>query len=121
MDNNLAIKGFNDYISNPYEMYILAENGTFEVSPGIIASAALGAYDLFGQDFISFMITDWRNKEHNFEFFLDYSRDPPFELLTVNSGSLSSGQANISFVITNGTESEYGEIILGIFFAFMCF
>eukprot|EP00486_Rosalina_sp_Unknown_P012762 CAMPEP_0201597104 /NCGR_PEP_ID=MMETSP0190_2-20130828/193670_1 /ASSEMBLY_ACC=CAM_ASM_000263 /TAXON_ID=37353 /ORGANISM="Rosalina sp." /LENGTH=259 /DNA_ID=CAMNT_0048057887 /DNA_START=249 /DNA_END=1025 /DNA_ORIENTATION=- len=58
--DNTGQRDFNDFVSYPKEMYIKSENDAiYEVSPGIKTTAALGAYDIFGQDFISFIVTDW--------------------------------------------------------------
>ena len=66
----------------------------------------MGGYDIFGQDFISFMVTVWNVKEYNFEFYLKVDESAPFELLTVNDGSLSAGRANITFIVNIGSDDD---------------
>ena len=113
-ENNSGNRGFNDYVSYPKEMYIDSElDDEYQVSPGIKTTAKLGAYDIFGQDFVSFLITDWNTREDNFEFFLSHSDETPFELLTVNSGSLSAGKANISFMVEYGNSNDTAITFLG--------
>jgi len=106
--DNKGERAFDDFVSYPKQMYIKSENDDiYQVSPGIKTTAALGAYDIFGQDFMSFIVTDWNKAEENFEFFLKPTSDS-FELLTVNKGSLSAGRANISFKVETGNEGDKG-------------
>ena len=99
--NCTADNRHNDYTSYPISLYI-DTSGLTEIAPGINKGARLGGLDIFGGIFESFIVTDWNKDETHFEFIFN-SYDPRFQISTVDSGSLTLGDAKIQFSIINDT------------------